>query len=112
MDLRIGRDHVRERLTLPIYTGQPRSHADERARRQRPPHGPVTFIFVAERDRFFEGNPWYLLGLLAMIIAAVARGQVWVVVVSLAIAGVVIGVWYPIWRWRKNSRLREAGPTK
>jgi len=50
---------------------------------------------VAERDRFFEGNPWYLLGLLAVSFAALARGEVWVVVIALAVAGVVIGVWYP-----------------
>ncbi len=77
-----------------------------------PPNGPVTFTDVTERDRFFEGNPWYLLGLLAVGLAALARGQVWVVVISLAVAGVVIGAWYPIWRWRKNSRMREAKPSK
>ena len=72
----------------------------------------ITFACVAERDRFFEGNPWYLLGLLAAILAALARGQVWVVVISLAVAGVAIGAWYSIWRWRKNSRMREVKPSK
>ena len=76
---------------------------------------PCYVSLVAQRDRFFRGNPWALLGLVPAISVALALGQVWEVELILASAVITLGAWYSVWRWGKgkNSRLRsEETPDK
>jgi hypothetical protein len=57
---------------------------------------------VAKRERFFEFNWLYLLGLLFSVASAwVANGFLFVLVLS-ALAGVVISVYYVVWRWLQS----------
>ena len=60
------------------------------------------FRAVAGQEQFFRFNWMYLPGLIFATAAAwVSQGPVFVVVV-VAVAAVVIGVYYAVWRWVKD----------
>jgi membrane protein implicated in regulation of membrane protease activity len=59
---------------------------------------------VAGRERFFEFNWVYFIGLVAFAIGGwVAEGP-WLVLGSLAVAALIAAGWYPFWRRKQRRR--------
>jgi uncharacterized membrane protein YccC len=52
----------------------------------------------ARRERFLEFNWGYLVGLIAFVIGGWRAEGPWLVLGSLAAAGLVAGVWFAFWR--------------
>ena len=57
---------------------------------------------MVTRERFFEFNWGYFVGLVALIIGAWRSDGPWLVLGSLAVAGVIAGVWFLFWRRSRN----------
>ena len=57
---------------------------------------------MAKREHFFEFSWWYFIGLVAVIIGAWRSDGPWLVLGSLAGAGLIAGVWFLFWRRSRN----------
>ena len=57
---------------------------------------------VASREHFFEFNWLYLVGLVLAGTSAWLSGGPWLVLGTLAAAGLIAGVWFLFWRRSRN----------
>lgn len=58
---------------------------------------------MARREHFFEFNWWYFIGLVVVAISAWRSDGPWLVLGSLAAAGLIAGVWFLFWQRSRNE---------